>query len=126
MKFENFVLLSHLFFIRIYLRLYVFVFDQILTKFGNILRIALRRNNVGFLFFSKLETRTLHLFYSRFSYIFDFKFQKEKKNIVKRSIKADFVGLLRVWTDQTLNNLYCPKKYLSVLKICLAQLAGSI
>ena len=62
---EEFVSLSPLFSIRIYLGLYVFVFDQILTKFGKILRIALGRKNVGFLFFSKLETRTLHLFYSR-------------------------------------------------------------
>ena len=84
MKFENFVLLSHLFFIRIYLRLYVFVFDQIFTKFGKILRIALGRDNVGFLFFFKV--RTLHLFL--FSYIFDFKFQKKKpwrKGILKQT-----------------------------------------
>ena len=81
MKFEKFVLLSHLFFIRIYLRMYVFVFNQILTKFGKILRIALGRNNVGFLFSSKVETRTLHLFYSRIYLISNSKKKKigEKK-----------------------------------------------
>ena len=83
MKFEKCVLLSHLFFIRIYLRLYyVFVFNQILTKFGKILRIALGRNNVSFLFFSKLETRTLHIFYSRIYLISNSK--KKKKYCEKK------------------------------------------
>ena len=65
-------------FIRIYLRLYVFVFNQILTKFGKILRIALGIGEQQCWLFVFFKARDQDFTYFLSSYIFDFKFQKEK------------------------------------------------